>query len=270
MTRQKVTSVKKNISSAEKRKPSAFWLLASAILPLWRLSAKYVFTPESRLPQSGPFILCPNHMSELDPVAVGAAVWRLGRVPRFMAKASLFKVPVLGWLMRATGQIPVERSASRHKADPPTTSVRSSAPQNPMSAASELTVRQGGVIIYPEGTLTRDPDMWPMRGKSGAVRLALEEDIPLYPAAHWGVQQIMPRYSKKLHLFRRKTIKIAVGDPLDLSKYRGRAVTQELIREITAELMDEITKLLETLRGKKAPAQRWDPRKHNQSESGRF
>ena len=65
------------------------------------------------------------------------------------------------------------------------------------------------VVVYPEGTLTRDPDLWPMRGKTGAVRIALEHDIPIIPAAHWGTQALLPRYGKKLSLFPRKTIDVA-------------------------------------------------------------
>ncbi|WP_181158456.1 lysophospholipid acyltransferase family protein [Leucobacter massiliensis] len=248
-------------SSAEKRRPSVFWLLASLILPLWSLMVRYRFTPQSRLPRSGPFILAPNHFSEIDPVAMGAAVWHLGRLPRFMAKASLFSVPVLGRLLRSSGQIPVEREGS--------TRVRG-ADGSPMGAAGALIEREAGVIVYPEGTLTRDPELWPMRGKSGAVRLALETGIPLIPVAHWGTQELMPRYAKRIHPFPRKTIRVAVGEPIDLSRFAGRHPDQRVIAEATAELMDAITELLAGLRGEQPPAERWDPSKHQQSETGRF
>src|SRR6218665_2023263 len=134
--------------SREKRRPSFFWILASLILPLWSCMVRYRFTPESKLPQSGPFILSPNHYSEIDPIAMGAAVWHLGRLPRFMAKASLCRVPVLGWLLRGSGQIPVERQGSTRQGG------------NPIGAASELIRREAGGIVYPEGTLTRDPGLW--------------------------------------------------------------------------------------------------------------
>lgn len=247
--------------SAEKRRPSAFWALATLILPFWSMMVRYRFTPKSKLPESGPFILAPNHYSEVDPIAMGAAVWHLGRLPRFMAKASLFKVPVLGWLMRASGQIPVQREGAARSA---------ARDGNPMSAASLLIERQQGVIVYPEGTLTRDPDLWPMRGKSGAVRLALESGIPLIPVAHWGTQHLMPRYAKRLHPFPRKTIEVSIGAPLDLSKFQGRPLDQRIINEATRELMDAITALLADLRGETPPAERWDPSKHQQSETGRF
>lgn len=203
--------------------------------------------------------MSPNHYSEIDPIAMGGAIWHLGRLPRFMAKESLFKVPVFGWLLRASGQIPVQREGS----------VRS-ASGNPMGAANELIRREAGVIVYPEGTLTRDPDLWPMRGKSGAVRLALETDIPLIPAAHWGTQKLMPRYGKGIHPFPRKTIEVAVGEPLDLSKFKDREIDQKTVNEATRMLMNEITRLLAGLRGEEPPAELWDPSKHQQSETGRF
>ncbi len=247
-------------SSAEKRRPTFFWVLATLILPLWSCMVRYRFTPDSKLPATGPFILSPNHYSEIDPIAMGAAVWHLGRLPRFMAKASLFKVPVLGWLLRGSGQIPVRREGS----------ARSAADGNPMGAAGELIRREAGVIVYPEGTLTRDPELWPMRGKSGAVRLALETGIPLIPAAHWGTQRLMPRYGKGIHPIPRKTIEVAVGEPLDLSGFKDREIDQKTVNEATVLLMQEITRLLAGLRGEQPPAELWDPAKHQQSETGRF
>lgn len=245
--------------SAEMRKPSAFWILAGLILPAWSAMVRYRFTPESKLPQSGPFILAPNHFSEIDPITMGAAVWHLGRLPRFMAKASLFKVPVLGALMRATGQIPVERAGSRPEQG-----------KNPLSAANTLIEKQSSVIVYPEGTLTRDPDLWPMRGKAGAVRLALESGIPLIPAAHWGSQRLMPRYGKKIKPFPRKTVEVIIGEPLDLSRFTGRPIDARLLNEATDVLMQEIARLLGELRGETPPPERWDPASHQQSETGRF
>lgn len=243
--------------SPEKRRPSAFWVLAGLVLPVWSLMVRYRFTKGSKLPSSGPFILAPNHYSEIDPIAMGAAVWHLGRVPRFMAKASLFKVPVLGYLMRKSGQIPVERAGSARSG-------------NPMGAANQLIEQASGVIVYPEGSLTRDPNLWPMRGKTGAVRLALESGIPLIPVAHWGTQNLMPRYGKRIHPFPRKTINVAVGEPLDLSKYEGVDISQRVVTAATKDLIDAITALLAGLRDEEPPAEQWDPSKHDQSETGRF
>jgi 1-acyl-sn-glycerol-3-phosphate acyltransferase len=166
-------------------------------------------------------------------------------------------VPVVGWLLRKSGQVPVERAGS----------ARGSAP---LQTAQRIVDDGRIVIIYPEGSLTRDPDMWPMRGKTGAARMALEHDIPVIPVAHWGSQQVMARYGKKISFFPRKTVTVKIGDPVDLSAFRGRNLDSATLNEATAAIMDAITKLLEDLRGEKAPATRWNPAEHDQKETGRF
>nr|WP_100344414.1 lysophospholipid acyltransferase family protein [Compostimonas suwonensis] len=241
---------------SERARPSIFWVLATLVVPILNLGVKYRFHGR-KLPAQGAFVLAPNHYSEIDPVIVGAAVWKLGRLPRFMAKASLFRIPVVGAALRASGQIPVERAGS-------------SRGNEPVKVAEQLVERGGMVIVYPEGSLTRDPELWPMRGKTGAVRVALERGIPVIPAAHWGTQHVMARYSKKISLFPRKTIDIAIGDPVDLSAFEGKPLDSATLTAATAVVMDAITVLLEGLRGEEAPAERWNPSAHNQEETGRF
>jgi 1-acyl-sn-glycerol-3-phosphate acyltransferase len=232
------------------------WRVIAAIaIPLLLLLARFRIRNGEKLPKQGAFVLAPNHYSNLDPVTTGYIVWKLGRVPRFLAKASVFRVPIVGPILRATGQIPVQRTGGGTQS---------------LAAAANLVDDGLAVIIYPEGTLTREPDLWPMRGKSGAVRMALEHDVPLIPMAHWGVQQILPRYSKKISLFPRKTVEAIIGDPVDLSPWRGKPVTHELLAEATDAVMGEVSALLAQLRGEPAPLERWDPSAHGQSETGRF
>lgn len=245
--------------SPEKSRPSLFWVLAAVVVPFVSYLARMSFVGREKLPRDGAFVLAPNHHSEFDPLIVATAVWRLGRAPRFMAKESLFRVPVLGAALRATGMIPVARASS------------AAAAKQTMAQAQEL-VREGrGIIVYPEGTLTRDPDLWPMRGKSGAVRLALAGDLPLIPMAQWGTEHIMARYQKGLSVWPpRKPVQIIIGDPVDLSDLRDRAGDQATLTEATNRLMNAITALLEQARGEKAPAERWNPAAHGQKETGRL
>lgn len=246
-------------ASAEKTRPSLFWLLAAVIVPFVGYTAKIRFRGERTLPRDGAFVLAPNHYSEFDPLIVAVAVWRQGRAPRFMAKESLFKVPVLGAALRGTGMIPVARATTI------------AAAKQTLAASSELVEHGRGVIVYPEGTLTRDPDLWPMRGKTGAVRLALAGDIPLIPMVHWGTQNIMGRYQKGLSLWPpRKKVEILIGDPIDLSDLKSRAGTNSALNEANDRLMAAMTALLEELRGEKAPAERWNPGEHGQKETGRL
>jgi len=230
------------------------------LLPFARLLVGTRLHGRERVPQSGAFILAPNHTSDIDPVVMGLALYRAGRLPRFLAKASMFRAPVLGGFMRSTGMIPVERGVVGG----------SGRGGDPIAAARRVTDAGAAVVIYPEGTLTRDPDLWPMRGKTGAVRIALETGVPLIPAAHWGAQKILPRWGRRISLFPRKTVDIIIGEPLDLSRWQGRQLDAKALAEATLFVMQAITALLEQLRGEKAPAERWDPAEHGQTEFGRI
>jgi 1-acyl-sn-glycerol-3-phosphate acyltransferase len=234
-----------------------FLLLAAPVIPLVAALVKLEVQDAEKLPRTGAFVLTPNHYSDFDPVVIGWSVWRLGRAPRFLAKASLFRVPVLGAALRAIKQVPVERSGRTHGS-------------NPLAAAHDLAAGGEGVIVYPEGTLTRDPDLWPMRGKTGAVRIALENALPVIPVAHWGTQAVLPRWSRRLSLFPRKTVHLRYGDEVDLSRFRGQPLTQKALAEATSLVMDAITRLLEDLRNEKAPAERWNPADHQQTEFGKL
>lgn len=208
------------------------------------------------LPRTGPVVVAPNHFSEVDPFVIGIAIWRQGRAPRYLTKASLFTVPLLGWFLRKSEQIPVERTNTRGV--------------DPLASAKQVADRELVVVVYPEGTLTRDPDLWPMRGKTGAVRLALAADIPLIPVAHWGTQKIMPRYGKRISFFPRKKVDVTFGPEVDLSAYRGRPLESKMLVEATDLLMTAITDLVGEMRDETPPRERWDPARKGQSEIGRF
>lgn len=238
-------------------KTFAFRMLAAVVVPIMSIAATLKIQNADKVPATGAFVLSPNHYSNIDPVVMGWALWKVGRPPRFLAKASLFKVPIVGAVLRSTGQIPVERSGTVRGNDP-------------LKAANALVRNGHGVIIYPEGSLTRDPELWPMRGKTGAVRTALEQNLPVIPAAHWGTQDLMPRYTNKIRFFPRTTIHITFGDPVNLDAYRGQPLDQATLKGATEAVMAAITVLVEELRGEKAPEERWNPATHNQKETGRF
>ncbi len=244
-------------ASAEKTRPSAFWPAAALVVPAVGWFARIEISGGEHLPQEGAYVLAPNHYSEFDPLIIAVATWRLGRAPRFMAKESLFRVPVLGSLLRATGMIPVARAST------------ASAAKQTIEQAQQLARDGRGVIVYPEGSLTRDPEMWPMRGKSGAVRLALAGGLPVIPVATWGVQQILPRYGKLRVFPPRRRVKVLLGPPVDLDAYRSAVGTAHLAAATDA-VMADISALLSTLRDEPAPAQRWDPSAHGQKETGRL
>ena len=207
------------------------------------------------LPSTGSVVVAPNHYSDIDPIVIGYAMYRLKRMPRFLAKASLFKVPVLGWMLTKAGQVPVERAGGGGA--------------DPLAAARRIAAAGHAVVIYPEGTLTRDPDLWPMRGKYGAVRTALDAGIPLIPVVSWGAQKILPRYGK-ISFFPRKDVDVVFGPPLDLSPWQGKSGDAKALAAATLLLMNTLAAMVGELRGETPPATRWDPAEHGQSEIGNF
>ena len=194
--------------------------------------------------QGDGLILAVNHISWADPFVVAHYVNDHGRSVRFLAKAEVFDVPLGGRILKGTSQIPVHREGGQAA--------------NAVSAVVEA-VRAGEcVIVYPEGTITRDPQLWPMTAKTGVARIALESHRPVIPVAQWGAQEILPPYAAQLNLFPRKTIRIRAGDPVDLSDLYRRKVTDEVLQVATNRIMDAITDQLSLIRGEPAPADRWD------------
>lgn len=236
----------------------AFRVLSGVLITGLHLVARLEVEGAEHLPATGPCILVPNHSTEMDPVVVGTAVFEEGRLPRFLAKEALFKAPVVGAVLRGTGQVPVSRRGGSAASGPP------------LKAAERIASEGHVVIVYPEGTLTRDPDLWPMRGKTGAARLALQHGIPVVPIGHWGDERIMPRYSRRLNLFPRRTIRARFAPEVDLDDLRGRPLDSATLREATNRIMAAITAVVSDLRGEPAPAERWDPAQHQQTEHGRY
>ncbi|WP_235779277.1 lysophospholipid acyltransferase family protein [Sinomonas notoginsengisoli] len=237
---------------------AGFALAAGIARPLLNLFMRKEWRGIERLenlPGGGGFIACPNHCTEIDPLTVGHMLYNQGRPPHFLAKAGLFKPPFLRQLMRATKQIPVDRGG---------TGAGSS-----LEVARQVLDEGGAIIVYPEGTLTRDPALWPMKGHTGAARLALKTGAPVVPIAHWGDHELFPRYAKRLYPFPRKKAVVLVGDPVDLSDLADHPLDKTTLVAATDRIMDAITALLAELRGEQAPAQRWDPSQHQQTLRGR-
>ena len=207
-----------------------------------------------KIPATGGCVVVVNHISHLDPMAFGLFLYDHGRLVRYLAKEALWRTPVLKHIAADAGQIPVARMT-----------------EGAASAfdAAVQAVREGECVgVYPEGTITRDPDGWPMRGKSGAARIALATGCPVIPVGQWGAQEILPAYTMRPHVIPRRTTHFKVGDPVDLADLQGREVTPEILAEATERIMAAITRLVEDLRGESAPAVRFDPRGSGVREIG--
>ena len=195
-------------------------------------------------------------MSYFDVLNLTHFLFKNGRAPRYLGKVGVFKVPIIGRIILAAGQVPVERET----------------PNAGKAVDHALRLLQTGHLlgVYPEGTLTRDLDHWPMVAKTGLVRLALSTNTPVIPVAQWGSQVLMPTYSKKLKLFPRTKITIVAGKPVDLSPWRGKADDPQALIEATAKVMLEITNLLEEIRGQKRPEVIFDPHTSDLPRIGNF
>ena len=200
-----------------------------------------------KIPDAGGCIVVFNHLSHIDPLLAAHFVYDHGRLPRYLAKSGLFKSRALAFFLTAAGQIPVERLT-----------------KSAVGAydAAVAAVRAGEcVVVYPEGTLTRDPAQWPMTGKSGAARIALETGCPVIPVGQWGAQDLLAPYAKTPHPFPRKHVTMKAGDPVDLSDLAALPRTAEVVQQATDRILDALTELVAEIRGETAPAERFDARR---------
>ena len=232
----------------------AMTVAASILKPTLLAATSRTWIDGEKIPASGGCIVAINHISHVDPLLSAHFVYDHGRLPRYLAKSGLFTNKALGGFLRSAGQIPVER-LSRNAVGAYDAAVRA--------------IREGEcLVVYPEGTLTRDPGLWPMKGKTGAARIALATGCPVVPVGQWGAQEVLPPYTKRPHLRPRKNIVMKAGDPVPLDDLAALPPGPRPTAEATDRIMAAITALVEDLRGSTAPAVRYDPRTAGVREIG--
>lgn len=226
------------------------WAIGTArfvIKPVLSVLARRRWTGTDHIPVSGGAVLVINHISHVDPLVIAHYVHDLGRLPRYLGKAGLWRNKFLRPLLENARQIPVERL--------------SDTAAGAFDAAVAAVEAGELVVIYPEGTITRDPDLWPMVGKSGAARVALSTHCPVIPVGQWGAQELMAPYSGSLKVSRnRPLLQVAAGEPIDLSDLYDQPVTAQTIAEATGRIMAAITDIVADLRHETPPGVRFDPR----------
>ena len=229
---------------------SPAWRRASKIIlwPLIQVGMKHDWHGQENIkniPADQGLILAINHLSYADIFADSLFAYEAGRYPVFLAKSSLFDIKVLGTIIRKLGQLPVYRGQTDAAL---------------VLRDAEQGIKNGAcVIFYPEATVTRDPDQWPMVAKTGAARLALATGAPVIPIAHWGAQKILPYGSFRPHLVPRTTVHVSAGPPVDLSEFEGQPMTTPVLRAATEKIMKDITALLAGIRGETPPAEPYHP-----------
>ena len=234
---------------------SPTWRLISVIVlrPLLQLLIRNKWSGLENIPRTGGVIIAPNHLCYVDWGTDALFVYKAGRYPTFLIKESAFRVKGIGAFLRKAGQLPVHRG----RADAALV----------LKDAEKALAEGAAVIIYPEATATRDPDLWPMVAKTGVARLALTTGAPVIPVAHWGTQDILPYGSKKVRLFPRKTVRTVAGPPVDLSQWAGQRASAKALRAATAAIMGEVTALVAQLRGEEPPAVPFDPNLASRTDS---
>ncbi|HVO18546.1 MAG TPA: lysophospholipid acyltransferase family protein [Anaeromyxobacter sp.] len=192
------------------------WLARRAWSPscLWVSGCRREALAAPPLPE-GPLIFASNHESALD---IWVLVERLPRNVRFIAKQELFRIPIFGWYMRLGGHVPVDR---RNQAQ----AVES------LRAAARLVRGGTSLIVFPEGTRSRDGRVQPF--KKGPFALAMEALVPVVPVAISGSGAVTP---SGLVAVWPGTIRVALGEPVHPASYRDRAALLAAVRERIVEL----------------------------------
>lgn len=229
---------------ARRRRGAALALCVAVLRPPMMALTRRDWRGAEHLPPADGCVVVTNHISNFDPLVIAHFLYDNGRLPRFLVKSELFEIRVVGKILRSAGQIPVIR--------------RSVEASRALTAAVAAVERGECLIVYPEGTITRDPGLWPMTGKTGAARIALATGCPVVPLAQWGAQAVLAHHSRRLHLLPAKTMHVLAGPPVELDDLRDQRVTTATLREATARITAAVTELLAQLRSEKAPSVRFD------------
>jgi 1-acyl-sn-glycerol-3-phosphate acyltransferase len=203
-------------------KAAPLYAIAKVLLRvLFRVFNRWEVTGREQVPKGGGVLLIANHTSYADPPIVGTAC---PRPVNFMAKAELFEIPILGWLIRRTHAFPVRRGGGDRSA---------------LRRAVRL-LRQGKVLlIFPEGT--RSPDGRLMAAEQGAAFVALASGAQVVPIAIIGADRLLPRHSA---IIRPAKLTVRFGPPLDLSPWQGQSRNREALLQVSKQMTEALRALL--------------------------
>lgn len=236
--------------------PPAYAFAAGILRPIMFALTRRDWRGVQNLPASGGFLACSNHISYADPLAFAHFLYDNGKPPHFLGKIEIFQVWGVGTILRKAEQIPVFRETG-HAVDA-------------FRAAVEAVESGKCIAIYPEGTLTRDPDIWPMTAKTGAAKIALTTRCPVIPVGQWGAQALLAPYGRRPHLVPRPTMQVTAGPPVDLSDLYEQPMSRTVLQTATSRILGAITAIVADLRREPAPTERYDARAHGLATTGNF
>ena len=194
-----------------------YWLGAWLARTICRLAGGYSVHGVENIPRSGGAVICPNHVSYLDPPAVGAA---LPRRTYYMAKQELFRLPVLGWLIRKCYAFPVDREGSDRQA---------------VRYAIDLLKQGEFLIVFPEGQRSPDGSMQP--AGLGPALIASRAGVPIIPSAVKETDKVLPRHGL---LFHRGRVQIDFGPAIAPASFGEGRLDKAQLRVFTEAVMEAI------------------------------
>ncbi|KAB1949902.1 MULTISPECIES: lysophospholipid acyltransferase family protein [Brevibacterium] len=213
---------------------------ATAAFGLMRTATRMSVRGTEHLPPAGTgIIVAAYHANHLDPILVGLALKRHGRMPHFLAKSTLF-TGALGVILKRIGQIPVLRASAQAG--------------DSLAYAKQALANGQTVVIYPEGTLTKDPQLWPQHFKTGTARLALETGAPIVPVAHWGLDTVYPRGQKKVRFrpFSHDSV-VAFGPAIDYSDLWDRRDEKKTMGDLSQRVKNTVAAMVAELSERELP-----------------
>ncbi|QPK93885.1 1-acyl-sn-glycerol-3-phosphate acyltransferase [Actinomyces sp. zg-332] len=230
-----------------KKMSKTYKVIASIVSVPVLITTKRHWYGIENLPKEGGFLVVANHVTDLDSLTFMHYLVANGIPARIMAKAELFKVPLLKQALKITGQIPVNRVKNKNSS-------------LVLDAAKTALLDGECIALFPEGTLTHDPDLWPMKAKTGVARLALETKVPVVPVAQWGAHKILDHDNKNFRPFPRKDVTVVAGEPVYLADLYGQQNDAQSINIACNRIMRAITDLLTDIRDGQPPEEFFDPK----------
>lgn len=157
--------------------------------PLWRFRTSGTFPSDPRRP----YVVVANHESFADILLVSHLPWEM----KWLSKAEIFRLPVMGWLMTLAGDVPVKRGSARSAVEA-------------LARCREILRNRVSVMIFPEGTRSETSELLPFR--DGPFRLAIETGAPIIPMAIYGTRTALPKHGWR---FGRSRAEVRVLEPIE-------------------------------------------------------
>jgi 1-acyl-sn-glycerol-3-phosphate acyltransferase len=199
-----------------------FDVLALSLWPWLRVGFRWAVDGRESIPTKGPALLVSNHISYLDGLVAGSVAFERGRRARFLTKSELFRPP-LGWVLRALGQIKVERGTGTAA--------------DSLAEAARALGRGECVVIFPEGTIS-EKTFEPMAFRTGAARLMQRTGVPVVPMAIWGPHRVLTKGrapAPRLGI----EVRVRVGEPLSVVKGESVVAGSRRLRRAVVRCLRE-------------------------------